>query len=142
MAKVVPANNATEAATFLRDVVAVELNEAGWTLWRVLTDGGSEFKGAFDEMRRDLNVRHTRTKPRHAWTNGFVKRLQGTILHEHWRIAFRRRYFRRRFQLQASLDSFLGFYNFERHHQGYRTKGRTPSEIFRGAVREHRHEEG
>jgi transposase InsO family protein len=141
MAKVVPANNATEAATFLRDVVATELQEAGWTLWRALTDGGSEFKGAFDEMCHKLNVRHTRTKPRHAWTNGFVERLQGTILHEHWRIAFRRRYFRRRFQLQTSLDSFLRFYNFERPHQGYRTKGRTPAEIFWGAVREQRHEE-
>jgi len=141
MAKVVPANNATEAAQFLRDVVAVELNEAGWKLWRVLTDGGSEFKGAFDEMCRQLNVRHTRTQPRHAWTNGFVERLQGTILHEHWRIAFRRRYFRRRHQLQVSLDSFVDFYNFERPHQGYRTKGRTPAEIFWGAVREQRHEE-
>jgi transposase InsO family protein len=141
MAKIVSANNAAEASTFLHDVVAAELQEAGWTLWRVLTDGGSEFKGAFDEMCRKLNVRHTRTKPRHAWTNGFVERLQGTILHEHWRIAFRRRYFRRRFQLQASLDSFLRFYNFERPHQGYRTKGRTPAEIFWGAVREQRHEE-
>jgi transposase InsO family protein len=141
MAKVVPANNATEAAAFLRDVVMVELDEAGWKLWRVLTDGGSEFKGEFDEMCRRLNVRHTRTKPRHAWTNGFVERLQGTILHEHWRIAFRRRYFRRRFQLQASLDGFLQFYNFERPHQGYRTRGRTPSEIFCGAVREQPHEE-
>jgi len=141
MAKVVPANNATEAATFLRDVVAPELEKAGWKLWRVLTDGGSEFKGAFDEMCRELNIRHTRTKPRHAWTNGFVERLQGTILHEHWRIAFRRRYFRRRHQLQESLQSFLLFYNFDRPHQGYRTKGRTPSEIFWGAVREQRHEE-
>ena len=141
MAKVVPANNATEAAAFLRDIVAVELKGAGWKLWRVLTDGGSEFKGQFDEACRQLNVRHTRTKPRHAWTNGFVERLQGTILHEHWRIAFRRRYFRRRFQLQASLDAFLHFYNFERPHQGYRTKGRTPAEIFWGAVREQRHQE-
>jgi len=141
MAKVVPANNATEAATFLCDVVVRELEKAGWKLWRVLTDGGSEFKGAFAEMCRELSIRHTRTKPRHAWTNGFVERLQGTILHEHWRIAFRRRYFRRRFQLQTSLDSFLHFYNFDRPHQGYRTKGRTPSEIFWGAVRERRHEE-
>ena len=141
MAKVVSANNAQEAASFLRDVVAVEMEKAGWKLWRVLTDGGSEFKGEFDQMCRQLNVRHTRTKPRHAWTNGFVERLQGTILHEHWRIAFRRRYFRRRFQLQVSLDGFLHFYNFERPHQGYRTKGRTPSEIFWGAVREQRHEE-
>ena len=40
-----------------------------------------------------LGIRVTRTKPRHAWTNGFVERLQKTILPEHWRIAFRRQYF-------------------------------------------------
>ena len=136
MAKVIAANNAAEAAAFLRDVVVVEVNKAGWKLRRVLTDGGSEFKAEFDEACRDLGVRHTRTKPRHAWTNGFVERLQGTILHEHWRIVFRRRR-----QLQASLESFLEFYNFQRPHQGYRAKGRTPAEIFWGAVREQPHEE-
>ena len=142
MAKVVAASNAQEAASFLKNVVAAEVEKAGWRLSRVLTDGGSEFKAQFDQACRELNVRHTRTKPRHAWTNGFVERLQGTILHGHWRIAFRRRYFRGRFQLQASLDAFLQFYNFERPSQGYRTKGRTPSELFWGAVREQRHEEG
>jgi len=134
MAKVVAANNASEASSFLRDVVAAEVEKAGWSLWRVLTDGGSEFKAQFDQTCQELNVRHTSTKPRHAWTNGFVERLQGTILHEHWRIAFRRRYFRRCHQLQASLASFLEFYNFQRPHQGYRTKGQTPAEIFWGAL--------
>ena len=52
---------------------------------------------------RQLGLRHTRTKPRHAWTNGFVARLQGTILQEHWRVAFRRRYFTGRAALQRSL---------------------------------------
>jgi transposase InsO family protein len=134
LAKVVAVCNADQAGAFLRDVVAPVFAKAGWRLQRVLTDGGSEFKGEFDKVCRELLVRHTRTKPRHAWTNGYVERLQGTILHEHWRIAFRRRYFRKRFQLQASLDGFLQFYNFDRPHQGYRTKGRTPAEVFWGAI--------
>ncbi len=117
----------------------MEVARAGWKLRRVLTDGGSEFKGDFDNTCKELNVRHTRTKPRHAWTNGFVERLQGMILHEHWRIVFRRRYFRQ--HQQASLVSFLGFYNFHRPHQGYRTKGQSPSEIFWGAVHEHHSKE-
>jgi transposase InsO family protein len=141
MAKVVPASNAEKAASFLREVIAVELEKAGWRLWRVLTDSGSEFKAQFDRVCRELNVRHTRTKPCHAWTNGFVERLRKTILHEHWWIVFRRRYFRRRHQLQASLVSFIEFYKFQRPHQGYRTNVRTPSEIFWGAVRTQRHEE-
>ena len=69
-----------------------------------------------------LGIRVTRTKPRHAWTNGFVERLQKMILHEHWRIAFRRQYFTSRRSLQGSLDRFLQFYNHERPHSslGYR----------------------
>lgn len=75
MTKVVPANNARQAASFLRAVVAVEVKQAGWRLQRVLTDGGSEFKAEFDQACRDLGVRHTRTQPRHARTNGFVEQL-------------------------------------------------------------------
>lgn len=126
----IPARNAKEAELFLTEVLVPQFARAGWKLRRVLTDRGSEFKGEFDQACRDLGITHSRTKPRHAWTNGFVERLQGTILHEHWRVAFRRRYFTRRGQLQASLDGFLRFYNEERPHQGYRTKGRTPAEIF------------
>lgn len=101
----------------------------------MLTDGGPEFNGAFDETCRALGLRHTRTKPRHAWTNGFVERLQGTILQEHWRVAFRRRYFTSRTALQRSLDVFMQSYNHERPHQGYRIRGRTPAALFWGAAR-------
>jgi len=100
----------------------------------VLTDGGPEFHGAFDAVCDRLGLRHTRTKPRHAWTNGFVERLQGTILQEHWRVAFRRRYFTSRTALQRSLDAFLRFYNHERPHHGYRLRGQTPAALFWGAA--------
>jgi len=42
----------------------VELAGAGGQ--RVLTDGGGEFKGEFSQACRELNTRHTRTRPRHA----------------------------------------------------------------------------
>ena len=119
---------------FLRDVVRPSYRHAGWRLQRVLTDNGKEFKGAFAAGCARLGIRVTRTKPRHAWTNGFVERLQKTILHEHWRIAFRRQYFTSRRSLQGSLDRFLQFYNHERTHRGYRLRGRTPATVFRGAV--------
>ena len=120
------------SAPFLRRVAA-RFQEAGWPVKRVLTDRGSEFKGAFDQACRELGIRHTRTKPRHAFTNGFVERLQGTILHEHWRIEFRRRYFTKIPQLERSLQSYLRLYNHERPHRGYRTRGRTPAQIVWGA---------
>ena len=111
-----PQHTAADAATFLRDVLVPLYRRARWPLRRVLTDGGPEFKGAFDETCRQLGIRHTRTKPRHAWTNGFVERLQGTILQEHWRVAFRRRYFSSRPALQHSLSEFMRYYNDDRPH--------------------------
>jgi transposase InsO family protein len=132
VAHILPALSAEAAAAFLRDMLIPLYARAGWPIERVLTDGGSEFKGAFDDVCRELAIRHTRTQPRHAWTNGFVERLQGTILTEHWRIAFRRRYFTNRRQLQQSLDAFMRFYNEERPHQGYRLCGKPPSILFVG----------
>jgi transposase InsO family protein len=119
---------------FLREVVRPTYRRAGWRLRRVLTDNGKEFKGVFAAGCARLGIRVTRTKPRHAWTNGFVERLQKTILHEHWRVAFRRQYFTGRRALQASLDRFLQFYNHDRTHRGYRLNGRTPATVFKGAV--------
>lgn len=118
----------------LREVVRPACRQAGWRVQRVLTDNGKEFKGAFAVGCERLRIRVTRTRPRHAWTNGFVERLQKTILHEHWRIAFRRHYFTSHRSLQRSLDRFLQFYNHERTHRGYRLRGRTPATVFHGAV--------
>jgi len=119
---------------FLREVVQPGYGRAGWRLRRVLTDNGKEFKGAFAAGCDRLGIRLTRTKPRHAWTNGFMERLQKTILHEHWRVAFRRQYFTGHRMLQHSLNRFLQFYNSERTHRGYRLRGRTPATVFKGAV--------
>ena len=92
-------------------------------------------RGVFDAGCERLHLRVTKTKPRHAWTNGFVERLQGTILQEHWRVAFRRRYFTGRAALQRSLAVFMRYYNDERLHQGYRLRGRAPSALVWGAVK-------
>ena len=118
---------------FLREVVRPTYRQAGWRLRRVLTDNGKEFKGALPRAAT-ASPAVTSTKPRHAWTNGFVERLQKTILHEHWRIAFRRQYFTGRRSLQRTLDRFLEFYNHERTHRGYRLNGRMPATVFKGAV--------
>jgi transposase InsO family protein len=121
-------------AAFLTEVVVPGYRAAGWTLRRGLTDNGKEFKVRFDLACAAHRVQHTRTKPRHAWTNGFVERLQGTILHEHWRVEFRRHYFTSIRTLQRSLDRFLVFYNTQRPHRGYRLRGKTPATVFHGAV--------
>jgi hypothetical protein len=58
-------------------------------------------------------IEHRRTKPRDAWTNGFVERSQGTILSELW-----------------DVQAYLRFHNRDRPHQGYRLRGRTPTSLF------------
>jgi len=97
----------------------------------VLTDGGPEFQTAFTAVCHQLGIEHRRTKPRHAWTNGFVERLQDTILSELWRVACRRTYYTSLKQLERDLQAYLRFYNRERPHLGYRLKGRTPPMLFR-----------
>ncbi len=134
VAWLLPALSAEAAARFLQQILMPLYRRAGWGLQRVLTDGGPEFKGAFEETCRALGIRHTRARPRHAWTNGFVERLQGTILHEHWRIQFRRQYFMSRAAMQRTLDAFLRFYNEQRPHQGYRLRGQTPAQLFWGVA--------
>jgi transposase InsO family protein len=132
--------SARAAARFLTHRVLPTFQGAGWPIQRVLTDHGSEYRGVFDKVCAERGIRHTRTRPRHAWTNGFVERLQGTILSELWRIEFRRRFFTSAAAMQAALDRYLDFYNHRRSHQGYRTQGRTPGEIFfaRGGKRDKR----
>jgi len=129
MAEITLDLTARATARFLAKRVVPALGKAGWPVQRVLTDQGHEFRGAFDHACSELGIKHTRTQPRHAWTNGFVERLQGTILNEHWRIEFRRRYFTGISAMQVSLDRYLEYYNWHRPHQGYRTKGRTPGQV-------------
>ncbi len=130
IAQVATEFSAAAAARFLRTRVAPAYRAAGWPVRRVLTDQGSEYRGAFDQACQALGARHTRTRPRHAWTNGFVERLQGTILTELWRVEFRRRFFTSVPMLQTALDRYLGFYNHHRPHLGYRTRGQPPASIF------------
>lgn len=105
---------------------------AGLTLRTATTDNGPEFGRPFGETCRAAGVRHHRIPPRSPNLNAFVERFQGTVLHLHYRVAFRYRYYTRVETIDADLQAFLRFYNFERPHRGYRTKGRTPASNFCG----------
>lgn len=120
------------ARRFLRRYLLPLYRQAGHPLRAVLTDLGKEWKAVFAHECQRLGIEHRRCKPRHAWTNGFVERLQGTILTELWRCSFRRTYYTAVAPMQRDLDRYLRFYNYERSHQGYRLKGRTPAEVFYG----------
>jgi transposase InsO family protein len=115
---------------FLAEDVVPACRRAGLTLRTATTDNGPEFGRAFGETCRQTGVRHHRIPPRSPNLNAFVERFQGTVLHLHYRIAFRYRYYTSAATIDADLQAWLRFYNFERPHRGYRTKGRTPASIF------------
>jgi transposase InsO family protein len=115
---------------FLADDVLPAIRRAGLELRTATTDNGPEFGRAFGEACRTAAVRHHRIPPRSPNLNAFVERFQGTVLHLHYRVAFRYRYYMNAATIDADLQAFLRFYNFERPHRGYRTKGRTPASVF------------
>lgn len=113
---------------------------AGVKIRRLLTDCGTEYttwheeakpKHKFEKMCERLGVRHTTTKVRHPWTNGYVERLNETLLDEFYSLAFRKKRYESIEELQSDLDEFMDYYNYRRTHQGYKLKGNgysTPAE--------------
>ena len=130
-AKVVAGEKSAEAAAaFLARDVASVYAEAGIGLHEVVVDGGPEFQGAFSRRCIDLGISRHQLPPRSPNLNAFVERFQGSVLHLHYRVAFRYRFYASARDIDADLQAWLRFYNFERPHRGYRTKGRRPAEIF------------
>ena len=122
--------SARAAAAFLEHDVLPTYAEAGIDLKEVVVDGGPEFKGEFARTCARLGIGVHRIPPRSPDLNAFVERFQGTVLHLHYRTAFRYRFYTSVTDIDADLQAWLRFYNFERPHRGYRTKGRRPAEIF------------
>jgi transposase InsO family protein len=84
----------------------------------LLTDNGREFCGKDThpyEIYLALNdIEHRRTKVRKPQTNGFVERINKTVLEEFFRIAFRTKLYESVRVLQEDLDQWLVHYNTER----------------------------
>ena len=78
-------------------------------------------------------IEHLTTKVPSPHTNGFVERMNRTLLDECFRVGGRTTWYESVEQLQADLDRFLGRYNLGRSHQGYRLGGRTPAQAFADA---------
>ncbi|MFH1612640.1 MAG: integrase core domain-containing protein [bacterium] len=104
---------------------------AGVGIKRLLTDCGTEYTTwhehakpmhKFKKMCESMGIRHTTTKVRHPWTNGYVERLNKTILDEFYSLAFRKKRYKSIENLQVDLDKFMENYNYRRTHQGYKLK--------------------
>ncbi len=105
----------------------------------VLTDNGREFCGKPESHPYELllaieDIEHRNTKVRSPRTNGFVERMNRTMLDECFRAKGRENFYLAIGEIQRDLDAFMAFYNLERSHQGYRLNGRTTAQALRDAL--------
>lgn len=105
----------------------------------ILTDNGREFCGRPESHPYELltamqEIEHRTTKVRSPRTNGFVERMNRTLLDECFRVAGRTTWYENAEQIQVDLDRFIEYYNRERSHQGYRLLGRTPVQALKEAL--------
>ena len=127
---ITPRNPDVRFCSRLAHRVAYDLRDAGWDFERVTTDNGSEFRNdRFDEVLEQLGATHTLIRPGRPQSNGFVERVQRTILDECWKPAFARYLVPKYTGLRRDLERYLWEYNFDRAHRGCLTKGRTPAEV-------------
>ena len=125
-----PSKQPEAAVAVLHNDVLPFYEGIGLSVGAVLTDNGREFCGRDDhpyQLYLELNeLEHRRTKVGRPQTNGFVERFHGTALDEFLRIQFRKTFYEDLESLQRDFDEWLGHYNTERPHLGYRNLGRTP----------------
>jgi transposase InsO family protein len=131
---VTPRNPDVRFASKLAHRVAHDLRDAGWELERVSTDNGSKFRNrVFDAELARLGARHTLISPGRPQSNGFVERVQRTILEECWKPSFARYLVPKYMGLRRELVRYLELYNHDRAHNGRLTRGRTPAEVLGAA---------
>lgn len=105
----------------------------------ILTDNGREFCGKPETHPYELllgieDIEHRNTKVRSPRTNGFVERMNRTLLDECFRVKGRETFYLAIDEIQRDLDEFMAHYNLERSHQGYRLNGRTPAQALADAL--------
>lgn len=127
------------AADLLYDRVLPFYEALGVEVGAVLTDNGREFCGIPEKHPYELllameGIEHRTTKVRSPRTNGFVERMNRTLLDECFRVQGRQTWYIGVDEIQRDLDTFLRYYNLERSHHGYRLKGRTPAQALREAL--------
>jgi len=130
-AKVYTSKMPVTACDLLYDRVLPFYELLGVPVGAVLTDNGREFCGKPETHPYELlvameGIEHRTTRVRSPRTNGFVERMNRTLLDECFRVAGRTTWYVEVEEIQRDLDQFLAYYNVDRTHQGYRLKGKTP----------------
>ena len=144
IAKLYDARNVRNTCDFLEHHWLPKTKNLG--IHRSLQDNGTEFTAArwrrddgtsnhdFERLAAALGIELRFIQPGHAWTNGSCERLHQTLLHEFYIPALCRRVYTSIEDLDYDLQLFMAWYNFQRTHQGYRLRGRTPAEVYLGGT--------
>jgi transposase InsO family protein len=130
---------AITAADLLNDKVVSLFESHGILLLRILTDRGTEYCGRVEGHAYQLylameDIDHSKTKARHAQTNGICERFHRTLKSEFYDITFRKKLYSSMEQLQIDLDHWSSNYNEHRPHSGKYCYGKTPMQTFRSTV--------
>lgn len=140
LAKVYISKMPITADSLLYDRVLPFYNALGVELGAVLTDNGRERSAAARTptaasccwpWRASSTAPHAFGSPR---TNGFVERMNRTLLDECFRVKGRTERYLTPAEIQRDLDAYLDEYNLRRTHQGYRLQGRTLAQALRVAL--------
>jgi transposase InsO family protein len=138
-AKVYTSKMPVTACDLLYDRVLPFYEALGVAIGAILTDNGREYCGRSDQHPFELllamdGIQHRTTQIRSPRTNGFVERMNRTLLDECFRVAGRTTWYLEPAEIQRDLDRFLEYYNLQRSHQGYRLGGRTPAQALQEAL--------
>jgi len=123
--------SAASAVDFISRTIAL-FKALAIVIASVLTDNGKEYTShwgdshIFEDYLSSRSIRHRYTKVRCPWTNGYAERFNRTLLEEFYQPVLMSKNYAGIKELQADLDKYLYFYNFQRTHQGYRLKGSKP----------------
>jgi transposase InsO family protein len=138
-AKVYTSKMPITACDLLYERVLPFYQALGVEIGAILTDNGREFCGKPSGHPYELllaleGIEHRTTRIRSPQTNGFVERMNRTLLDECFRVEGRKTWYQEPVEIQRDLDRFLQYYNLDRSHQGYRLRGRTPAQALREAL--------
>lgn len=100
-----------DCTAFLAGAIAF-FDARGIRVRRVLTDNGTGYLSSFTKAAAVLGLRHTRTRPRHPWTNGRVEAFNGTIQRE----CLYASHFSNEEERALAVALFVAYYNAERPH--------------------------
>ena len=107
-----PGLGGDQTVDFLQHALAF-FDAHGIRVRRLLSDNGPGYRSfLFRDACRAAGIRHTRTKPRHPWTNGRAERFIGTIQRE----CVYRDEFTAEPERALAIALFVSYYNDRRPH--------------------------